>query len=97
MAGEPPGTFRGRAPLHLESSCASKMQTPPLGSTQTSVTMARPNKVNYTGAIGHGSMLLTFPPKTRPLARKFACAEMGPRGGGHDTETASACDGKAGV
>ncbi len=35
-----------------------------------------------------GLVVLTFPPKTRPLAWKFICAEMGPTGGGHDTETA---------
>ena len=30
---------------------------------------------------------MTFPPKTRPLAWKFYCAEIGPTGGGPDTET----------
>lgn len=30
----------------------------------------------------------TFPPKTRPLARKSDCAEIGLTGGAHDTETA---------
>ena len=31
---------------------------------------------------------LTSPPKTRPLARKSDCAEMGPTGGAHDSKTA---------
>lgn len=31
---------------------------------------------------------LTFPPKTRPLAWKFTCVEMGPTGGAHDSKTA---------
>ena len=33
------------------------------------------------------SVALTFPPKITPLAWKLDCAEMGPTGGGHDTET----------
>ena len=37
---------------------------------------------------GYPRVVVTFPPKTRPLAWKFHCAEMGPRGGGHETETA---------
>lgn len=33
-------------------------------------------------------LLLDLPQKTKPLAWKFTCADMGPTGGAHDSKTA---------